>query len=206
MAWFLTLSKALRLLRFAQSLRAFASACMFSDWLAMSEGALARRVEWLREPARNPKYELPPAIIAFPFSRWGAQPFVAHPFPCPIDAYEQAIRSNKPDFPLPKPGKNLILTALAWQDALNADPTMTKAGIARKNAISRARVTQIINLLDLPKEIVIRLQGLKTPNELRFFSGNRLHAILACKSSVSRLNAFNKIWYQYHQAAVMSSK
>ena len=75
------------------------------------------------EPARNPKYELPPAIIAFPFARRETQPFVAHPFPCPIDAYEQAIRSNTPNFPFPQAGNNLILTALAWQDALNADPT-----------------------------------------------------------------------------------
>ena len=102
---------------------------------------------WLRRSEHNPKLELPPAIIGIPFSRWGANPFIAHPFPCPVEYYEQVIQSNKAETLTSNISENPIQTGLAWQKALKANSSLTKAKIARENGISRARVTQIMNLL-----------------------------------------------------------
>ncbi|MDD5677011.1 MAG: hypothetical protein PHW60_03340 [Kiritimatiellae bacterium] len=109
-----------------------------------------------------------------------------------------------PESSLPGTSKNPVQTALAWQKALLADPELTRARIARENGISRANVTQIMNLLNLPEEVISYVATLKTRQELRHFSANRLRCILAKRTVSARQSAFEKI-RQEHQTIVSIS-
>jgi len=50
-----------------------------------------------------------------------------------------------------------FLLAQSWRQQLDHDTRLTKARIAAREGISRARVTQVMNLLQLPAEIQANL-------------------------------------------------
>ncbi|MCG2661792.1 MAG: hypothetical protein L6437_16295, partial [Kiritimatiellae bacterium] len=76
--------------------------------------------------------------MGIPFARWGAQPFIVHPFRYPEAACHD-IETQPDDETTSKPGiLNPIRLALEWQAMLARDKTLTKAEIARKTGISRA--------------------------------------------------------------------
>lgn len=87
--------------------------------------------------------------MGIPFSRWGAEPFIVAPIPFP----ESILRSARREA-VPNDSDNRALhpfeLALNWEKELAADNSLTKARIAAREGISRARVTQIMNLLELP--------------------------------------------------------
>jgi hypothetical protein len=111
-----------------------------------------------------------------PFSRWGAQPFIIVPFVFP----ENAVKAAR----LPKLGAEIdeaphpFELALKWKDELAADAKVTKARIAAREGLSRARVTQIMNLLGLPEAIQKALQSPPKPLTIHSFSERRLRQIL----------------------------
>jgi len=76
------------------------------------------------------------------------------------------------------PVRHPIQMALEWRQMLSADTTLTMATIARNMGISRARVTQIMNLLDLPEPIISFLAGLRKPAQIRIVSERKLRAML----------------------------
>ena len=65
--------------------------------------------------------------------------------------------------------------------------------IARTMGISRARVTQIMNLLHLPQEILAHVAALTATDQLRVFSERHLRAILAMETTVAQLAAFRQV-------------
>jgi len=58
----------------------------------------------------------------------------------------------------------------------------TKAGLARKLGILKARLTQIMNLLKLASEIQDYLKNINNPSLLRFFNENRLRPVASIKN------------------------
>jgi len=86
--------------------------------------------------------------------------------------------------------------ALEWQAMLSRDKALTKAEIARTTGISRARVTQIMNLLSLPKGILAHVSSLTTSDDLRQFSERNLRNILAMKNTAAKLTAFQQLRQQ----------
>ena len=52
---------------------------------------------------------------------------------------------------LPKSAAEALRKALAWQAEI--DVGLRRSDIARRERITRARVTQILSLLDLPEEV-----------------------------------------------------
>jgi len=56
----------------------------------------------------------------------------------------------------PPPAAEALRKAMAWQTEIEAG-TINRAGIARRERITRARVTQIMSLLDLPDDVRERL-------------------------------------------------
>jgi len=73
---------------------------------------------------------------------------------------------------------------------LARDNALTKATIARNMGLSRARVTQIMNLLDLPEPIISFVAGLQKPAQIRIVSERKLRAILELTSKPAQLRAF----------------
>ena len=73
-----------------------------------------------------------------------------------------------------------FLLAQSWCQQLEHDALLTKAKIAAREGISRARVTQIMNLLQLPAEIQADLLKPPAPLEIHTFSERSLRVILSC--------------------------
>ena len=51
---------------------------------------------------------------------------------------------------------NALLLARAWEVEIEAG-VVNRAGVARREGVSRARVTQVMSLLDLPEDVQQRL-------------------------------------------------
>ena len=73
------------------------------------------------------------------------------------------------------------------------DETLTKSDIAGNMGISRARVTQIMNLLYLPEEVVAYVSSLTAKKDLCHFSERNLRRILTMKGTPARLAAFRQM-------------
>jgi hypothetical protein len=74
--------------------------------------------------------------------------------------------------------RNPIYLAKAWQDALNSGQFASLADLARYYKISRARVTQIMNLLDLVPEVVDRIAALGNPLVAPVITERNLRSLL----------------------------
>ena len=91
--------------------------------------------------------------------------------------------------------------ALEWQAILARDKAFTKAKIARNTGISRARVTQIMNLLDLPEPIISFVAGLQKPSQIQIVSERKLRAILELTSKPAQRRAFALLQTELTQAS-----
>ena len=96
----------------------------------------------------------------------------------------------------PKPAiKDLLSKAEKYNAELSKARTVpggvnTKAGLARKLRISKARMTQIMNLLKLAPEIRQYLKDLNDPSSLNYFNAKRLRPIASIKDKQERLAKF----------------
>ncbi len=78
--------------------------------------------------------------------------------------------------------RNPIYLARQWQQDLAQGKYSSRADLSRKMGVSRARVTQVLNLLKLPKDILDKVYALGDPlpkpivteHSLRQFRGNRV--------------------------------
>jgi hypothetical protein len=117
--------------------------------------------------------------VAIPFSRWGAQPYITHPFLFPI-ASTDAVRTTVDDLVTAKhQAQHPIRLAMEWQQMLADDPTLNMARIAQMKGVSRARVTQVMSLLRLPKRAQATLLGLTSREDIRLVTERRLRPIIA---------------------------
>jgi hypothetical protein len=90
----------------------------------------------------------------------------------------QKSASNEPSQPektdvVNKP-QHIIHKAVAWEKMLNGGEVESLSEIAEKEGLTRARVTQIMNLLKLPPEWKEFLLRLESPNEIRKYSERKL--------------------------------
>jgi hypothetical protein len=76
---------------------------------------------------------------------------------------------------------------------LNQGRVNTQAGLARKLKISKARLTQIMNLLKLAPEIQESLKNLSDPSLLRYFNEKRLRPITCIKDKHTQLEKFEEL-------------
>ena len=128
-----------------------------------------------------------------PLGRSKFPPFVVKPFPYRtlyIEDLEKvstthSISSQKLEHP--------IHLALKWKKELKENNPLTMAEIALKQGFSRARVTQIMNLLRLDKRIQKKLLKLSDPEEIRFFSERRLRKISVIPNPKSQSAVFRKL-------------
>lgn len=59
--------------------------------------------------------------------------------------------------------RNPIFLAREWQKDLSEGKYSSRAALSRKMGASRARVTQILNLLKLPEEIIEKVSAMGDP-------------------------------------------
>lgn len=59
--------------------------------------------------------------------------------------------------------RNPIFLAREWQRGLSEGKYSSRADLSRKMGVSRARVTQILNLLKLPEDIIEKICALGDP-------------------------------------------
>jgi hypothetical protein len=86
----------------------------------------------------------------------------------------------------------VIHRALEWNRQLPQDSALTKAQIAAREGISRARVSQVIGLLQLPAEAQTFLAQLGDSKKLRFFTERRLRQVLSVKEPAAVARAWGE--------------
>ena len=70
---------------------------------------------------------------------------------------QSEIRIGNPPVKLQKRFANPIRTALRYRKTLDADPDLRQSELASQVGLSRARVTQLLNLLKLHPDILVYL-------------------------------------------------
>jgi hypothetical protein len=118
--------------------------------------------------------------VAIPFSRWGAQPYITHPFLFPIASTDAVRAPANEAIAAEEEVRHPIRLAMEWQQMLADNPGLNMAGIAQMKGGSRARVTQVMNLLRLPKRLQTVLLGVTTPEQIRLLSERKMRPIMAC--------------------------
>ncbi len=92
---------------------------------------------------------------------------------------------------------------MKWHAQMENDSVLTRAKIAHKEGISRARVTQVMALLDLPQEIQNHLSKLTDPLEIRFLNERRLRQIVSLKSDALRLEEWAEMLRRFKENVVI---
>ena len=76
---------------------------------------------------------------------------------------------------------------------LNPGQDNTQAELARKLGISKARLTQIMNLLKLAPEIQSYIKNLEDPLHLHYFNEKRLKPLANLKDKQTQLEKFEEL-------------
>lgn len=138
--------------------------------------------------------------LAIPFSRWGAQPFIVHPIAFPPALVEELSGLTDREQLEPQLSIHPFILARSWQQELNDDTKLTKAKIAIREGISRARVTQLMNLLQLPSEIQSCLLNPPRPLGIHSFSERSLRALVSHKNEIIQVSRWRKLVDELRQA------
>jgi ParB/RepB/Spo0J family partition protein len=87
-----------------------------------------------------------------------------------------------------------LLKALEFQNLLDTKVVNNQADLAKRYGVSRARVTQHLNLLKLPDEIIDFLKENKDQESiLRYFTERRLRDLTQLKGDERRMKEFRKM-------------
>jgi hypothetical protein len=82
--------------------------------------------------------------------------------------------------------EHVIHTAIRWKASIENGEVRSLSEIAMREGLSRARVTQIMNLLKLSPEMSTFLLGLDDPEEIRKYSERRLRGSQSLRSAEAR--------------------
>jgi hypothetical protein len=95
----------------------------------------------------------------------------------PLD-YDRSVY-DKVKEPKTKKKKHIIHKAVKWNKMLGDGVVNSMSEIARTEGLTRARVTQIMNLLKLPAEMQVFLLKLEDPKQVRIYSERKLRKSIA---------------------------
>ncbi len=85
-----------------------------------------------------------------------------------------------------------MLLAYEFQELLETGVVNNRAGIARQYGLSRARITQVMKLLDLPEKIQEHVVSLLSEGQ-HLCSGRRLRDVATLASELAQLRAFEQL-------------
>jgi hypothetical protein len=100
---------------------------------------------------------------------------------------------KEPQKALPKPKIDLYGKAAEYQNMLSMGVAKNKAEIARIEGVSRARVTQILNLINLAPEIKNYLNFTADQNDLKTLTERRLRKISKIKNHRLQIENFQEL-------------
>jgi hypothetical protein len=113
---------------------------------------------------------------------------VARVCPETFAAAANAAGSERPG--RPRRCAHPIDLALKWRRMIEANDDLTMAQLARNQAVSRARVTQVMKLLALPQDVQSYLIALQDPAATSYFSEHKLRVLAACASAEMQMRKF----------------
>ena len=87
----------------------------------------------------------------------------------------------------------LLVRAEKYTEMLKTGKVKSQAEMARQEGITKARLTQIMNLLKLAPRIKEYLKNLNDPALLRYFNEKRLRPIASIKDKQNQLEKFEEL-------------
>ena len=132
-------------------------------------------------------------ILAIPFSRWGAEPYIVDPISFPSGILSKVVSESCDQGDVEPVRIHPYQQARLWRQEMEHDFEITQAKIAAREGLSRARVTQLMNLLELPEEIQRDLQTPPAPLEIYSFSERCLRQIVACGNRELQLRRWREL-------------
>jgi hypothetical protein len=97
---------------------------------------------------------------------------------------------NKPEKATPV---SPVTLALAFQRMLESGEVNNRSDLAKQVELTRARVTQILNLLKLPARILEELQAIHEPAQIAFYTERRLRPIAQIQNTREQMKAFYRL-------------
>ena len=131
--------------------------------------------------------------LGIPFSRWGASPFVCAPVSFPADIVEEVVGEQEEETEAHERRPHPLELALTWRQQMDEDPKLNKAKIAAREGISRARVTQIMDLLELPAEIQNCVLCPPVPLESHLFPERQLRLLVRCENEEAQISRWQEM-------------
>lgn len=101
---------------------------------------------------------------------------------------EKILKESKPVVRRPSP----LEQALAYAKVLAEPSVVSKSQVAQRFGVSRARVCQMLNLLELDDAILAELTSIKDVKEHNFFTEHKLRS-LAVMDGNEQLAEFNRL-------------
>lgn len=98
------------------------------------------------------------------------------------------IREAKPKVRQPSP----LDLALKYAEVLNEPSIVSKNQVAERFGVSRARVCQLLNLLELHPQIIQQVRSIEAIDEHNFWTERRLRKVAATESQEVQLTLFNQ--------------
>jgi hypothetical protein len=132
-------------------------------------------------------------ILAIPFSRWGAIPYIVDPILFPSGILSKVVSESCDQGDVEPVRIHPYQQACPWRLEMDRDSGITKAKIAARTGLSRARVTQLMNLLELPEEVQEGLRNPPVPLEIFSFSERCLRQIVACGDREAQLRRWQEL-------------
>ena len=86
-----------------------------------------------------------------------------------------------------------FLLAQSWRQEMEDDTKLNKARTAAREALSRAHVTQVMNLLQLPAEIQASLLRPRAPLEIHSFSERSLRVLVSCGDEETQRSCWQEL-------------
>jgi hypothetical protein len=130
-------------------------------------------------------------VLGVPLPQYNLTPFVATPFRFTLnsqgDAAGPVVDADEDSGP-----RHPICKVLEWDRRLQNESSLTRAQLAREEGTTKAYVTQMLRLLNLPEEARQYLSSLRSPETIRSFSLRRL-AMVAKLPTDRRGEAFDSM-------------
>ncbi len=140
--------------------------------------------------ARHAECSVPPAVLSWLPNADNCRNFFDRFTFCPESLQRRAKRTVSGTSK--KQYRHPLLLAYEFQELLEAGVVNNRAEIARCCGLSRARVTQVMKLLQLPDEIQEYVIALPS-REQRLYSGRRLQGVAGIRDGAARTKAFEDL-------------
>lgn len=127
-------------------------------------------------------------VLGVPLPQYNLPPFTAAPFRFTWNSQGDASGPIA-DVDEDSGPRHPIYKVLEWEQRLQTENGLTRAQLAREVGITKAYVTQMLRLLNLPEEARQYLSALRAPEAIRSFSLRRL-AMVAKLPAARRADAF----------------